>query len=236
MLNKLSFLHSSFSKLNDNWQIFFEKYCYNDIISIDAKLSSLADSIIIYPHKDLIFSAFSDIAFEKINVVILGQNPYHNENQANGLSFAVNSDVKKPPSLKNIYKELQLEYPNLHVDLNGDYLNTWVKQGVMLLNSSLTVEKSNPNSMLNIGWERVTDSVIKYINDNNQNCVFMMWGNFAKQKIGLIDSNKHLILVASHPSPFSFKRNKDAFYGCNHFLLANQYLTCNGKEAINWLY
>lgn len=236
MLEKLSFLKASFSKLNKDWQIFFEKYCYNEIICIDSKLNVLEKSAVIYPHKDLIFRAFDNVLIEKIKVIILGQNPYHNENQANGLAFAVNDNEKKPPSLKNIYKELQFEYPNHNVDIGKSYLNNWVNQGVILLNSSLTVKKGEPNSLLDFGWEKVTDLIINYINNNTTNCVFMLWGNFAKQKIGLIDRDKHLLLTASHPSPFSFKRNADSFYKCSHFLLANQYLENNGKEPINWLY
>ena len=164
-----------------------------------------------------------------MKVVILGQDPYHNPGQAMGLSFSVPKGVTRPPSLRNIYKELNtsLEIP---VTKNGD-LTSWAEQGVFLLNSMLTVERNKPGSHQRSGWQFFTDASIKAISDHRENVVFMLWGAFAKKKAALIDDAKHLVLTSPHPSPFSADRG---FFGNNHFKLANDYLSEHGMEPVDW--
>ena len=187
------------------------------------------DKYTIYPKKREVFNAFKYLPFKDIKVVIIGQDPYHNPNQANGLAFSVKRGVRIPPSLLNIYKELSMEL-GLYVPNNGD-LFKWVKQGVLLMNSTLTVRENQPNSHKDIGWEQFTDKIIEVISDNRENVVFLLWGNYARSKKRLIDENKHLVLEASHPSPFSANRG---FFGCNHFLKTNEYLSKMGKSKIDW--
>ncbi|MCA9380403.1 uracil-DNA glycosylase [Candidatus Dojkabacteria bacterium] len=183
----------------------------------------------IYPPGPLIFNAFNLTPFDKVKVVILGQDPYHGPNQAHGLAFSVTSKVVKPPSLKNIYKELHSDL-NIEIPETGD-LSRWAKQGVFLLNSVLTVRKSSPGSHSKKGWEQFTDSVIQSLSDNRENLVFLLWGNYAKAKKTIIDESKHLILEAPHPSPFSAD---SGFFGCRHFSKANDYLDENNISTINW--
>ena len=183
----------------------------------------------IYPNPKNIFSAFNLCPFEKVSVVILGQDPYHGVGQANGLSFSVPKGITCPPSLKNIFKEMK---DDLGREINdvGD-LSYLAEQGVFLLNSILTVEMNNPASHRNLGWEEFTDFVIKEISDKKENVVFMLWGNYAKEKRNLIDEKKHLVLTSPHPSPYSAS---SGFFGCKHFSKANDYLKKNNKETINW--
>jgi len=183
----------------------------------------------IFPSEDKIFLAFKLIQLEGVKVVILGQDPYHNIGQANGLSFSVPVGYRIPPSLKNIIKELK-EDVNIKDPFHGN-LECWAKQGILLLNSILTVQANEPASHNKIGWQIFTDSVISAISSNLNNVVFMFWGNYAIQKSKLVDKEKHLILEAAHPSPFSAHRG---FLGCKHFSQANNYLLKNGKEIINW--
>ena len=184
----------------------------------------------IYPSGKDIFNAFNLCPFDKINVVILGQDPYHGINQANGLCFSVNKGVMLPPSLKNIYKELKNNYDNFEY-IDGD-LSHWANQGVLLLNSILTVRKGLPGSHKEIGWEIFTDMVINLISKRKKNIVFLMWGSFAKSKIRLIENiDKHLILSSTHPSPFSAY---NGFFENNHFRKANDYLKKNKKNIIIW--
>ncbi|MFC1720792.1 uracil-DNA glycosylase [Patescibacteria group bacterium] len=178
----------------------------------------------VYPPPKQIFRAFDLCPFSKVSVVILGQDPYHGAEQANGLCFSVNEGIKLPPSLKNILKEVGIEREN------GD-LEGWAKQGVLMLNAVLTVIKNSPASHAGKGWEGFTDFVIKKISDEKENVVFVLWGNYARAKSVLIDKNKHLILEAPHPSPFSAY---SGFFGCDHFKKANEYLTKNNKKPINW--
>ena len=168
--------------------------------------------------------------FGDIKVVILGQDPYHQFGQAQGLAFSVPSHIKLPPSLKNIYKEIELEF-GIKKDFNNGDLIEWTKQGVFLLNSVLTVEEGKPGSHQNLGWQDFTDYIIKEISDQRENIVFLLWGNYAKQKKSLIDTNKHLVLESAHPSPFSVHRG---FFGNNHFIKANKYLLENNLDIINW--
>ena len=188
-----------------------------------------ADGKTIYPAGSLIFNAYNTTPLDKVKVVILGQDPYHNPGQAMGLSFSVPKGVTRPPSLRNIYKELNtsLEIP---VTKNGD-LTSWAEQGVFLLNSMLTVERNKPGSHQRSGWQFFTDASIKAISDHRENVVFMLWGAFAKKKAALIDDAKHLVLTSPHPSPFSADRG---FFGNNHFKLANDYLSEHGMEPVDW--
>lgn len=184
---------------------------------------------IIYPPGKQIFNAFEFTPFDKTKVVILGQDPYHGPGQAHGLSFSVPDGVKPPPSLVNIFKEL-------HTDLelpipNTGNLEKWAKQGVLLLNASLTVEANTPNSHSQVGWHIFTDEVIKHVSGDKEGVVFMLWGRFAQNKETLIDTSKHLVLKAAHPSPFSAH---SGFFGCKHFSKANAWLREKGEKQIDW--
>ena len=182
----------------------------------------------IYPPGKEIFSAFDLTPFSKVKVVILGQDPYHGPNQAHGLSFSVPQGVTAPPSLKNIYKEIESDL-NIKLNKNGN-LEEWAKQGVFLLNAVLTVRASEPTSHSKIGWSSFTDKVIQTISESKEGIVFMLWGNFAKSKSSLIDKSKHLVLEGAHPSPLA----RGAFFGCKHFSKCNEYLSSLGKGPIDW--
>ncbi len=184
-----------------------------------------------YPPQKAVFRAFELCPFDKVKVIILGQDPYHGPGQANGLSFAVDEGVILPPSLQNIFKEIEKEYGRPLKNRNGD-LSRWATQGVLLLNATLTVSARTPGSHQGKGWEEFTDAVVKELSDKQENIVFMLWGNYAKKKGLHIDRTKHLVLEATHPSPFSAY---SGFFGCNHFSLANAYLRTKGKNPIDWL-
>ena len=183
----------------------------------------------IYPDKNEIFSAFKLTSYKDCKVVILGQDPYHGENQAHGLAFSVKQGVALPPSLKNIYKEIENEF-GYKMSKNG-FLEKWAKQGVLLLNTALTVVAGNANSHSKIGWEIFTDNVIKYLNEREEPIIFILWGNNAKSKKAFIDTNRHYILESVHPSPLSASRG---FFGCGHFKKANDILKELGKKEIDW--
>ena len=183
----------------------------------------------IYPPKDSWFKALEYSSFTNTKVIILGQDPYHGEGQAEGLSFSVPEGVKTPPSLKNIYKELKTDVSTI-TPLHG-HLAPWAKQGVLLLNSVLTVEKGTPASHANQGWEVFTDYLIGLLSDKKQNLVFLLWGAYAGKKSRLIDDTKHLILKAPHPSPFSAHKG---FFGCKHFSKTNDYLASTDQQKIDW--
>lgn len=184
---------------------------------------------IIFPPGNQIFSAFDETPINRVKVVILGQDPYHGPGQAHGLSFSVPRLAIIPPSLKNIFIELQ---DDLGCSLpDHGCLVHWAAQGVLLLNSVLTVEQGFPGSHVGIGWERFTDKVMSIINIELDNVVFMLWGRYAKEKGKLLDDKRHLVLTAVHPSPFSAR---NGFFGCCHFSKANKYLAENDKEEINW--
>jgi len=183
----------------------------------------------IYPPQLNWFYALEATPLEKVKVVILGQDPYHQPSQAHGLCFSVQPGTKVPPSLLNIYKELATDV-NAKVAEHG-CLESWTKQGVLLLNAVLTVEGSNANSHQGKGWETFTDKIINVVNEHCENVVFMLWGNYAQQKGAIIDDKKHLVLRAAHPSPLSAYRG---FFGCKHFSEANINLVENGKTAISW--
>jgi len=183
----------------------------------------------IFPAKENIYSALKKTPYDKVKVMIIGQDPYHGDGEAHGLSFSVNPGIKIPPSLRNIYKELNSEL-GCYIPNNG-YLIKWAEQGVLLLNAVLTVQKDNPASHQNKGWEQFTDRIITEVDKKDSPVVFMLWGNFAKSKKDLITNPKHLVLESAHPSPFSANRG---FFGNNHFKLANEYLKENQIEPIDW--
>ena len=183
---------------------------------------------VIYPPGKLIFNAFNLTPVEQVKVVLLGQDPYHNPGEAMGLSFSVPPGVKIPPSLRNIYKEIK-EDTGMEIPWSGD-LSSWASQGVLLLNAFLTVSHQKPASHRDIGWSLFTDSVIQKLSQQKTDLVFMLWGNFARSKASLIDSSRHLILEAAHPSPLA----GGAFFGCKHFSKANNFLASRGKTPINW--
>lgn len=184
---------------------------------------------IIHPDKNDIFNALKWTSYENVRAVILGQDPYHGENQAHGLSFSVKKGVDIPPSLKNIYKELADEL-GLYIPDNG-YLEKWARQGVMLLNASLTVRDGEANSHKGKGWEKFTDRVVSLLNERKEPVIFLLWGNDARKKEELITNPQHIILSAAHPSPLSASRG---FFGCGHFKKVNNILTAMNKTPIDW--
>lgn len=212
------------------WQYIIEKNLNKDrlteiISNVDSK-RALTD---VYPPKDEVFNFLKLTAFDDIKVVIIGQDPYHQPGQANGLAFSVNDGIKFPPSLRNIFIELNSDL-GIDIPKSGN-LTSWAKQGVFLINSTLTVEKSQPNSHSKFGWDELTDFLIEYISDNKENVVFILLGKFAQLKRPLIKSKKHLILETSHPSPFSVRRG---FFGSKIFSKTNEYLLENGITPIDW--
>lgn len=182
----------------------------------------------VFPPAKLIFNAFDHTPFDKVKVVILGQDPYHNINQAHGLSFSVNDGVRIPPSLVNIFKEINTDL-GIPVANSGN-LTRWADQGVFLLNATLTVEAHQAGSHQNKGWESFTDAAIKQLSDNRENIVFLLWGAYAQKKEMLINTNRHLVLKAPHPSPLA----RGGFFGNKHFSQANNYLVSKGISPINW--
>ena len=197
--------------------------------ALDSYLKS-KKNLNIYPPKDSWFKALEYSSFDKTKVIILGQDPYHQEGQAEGLSFSVPKGVVIPPSLRNIFKELQSDEVSFYKPEHGN-LVSWANQGVLLLNSVLTVEQNSPASHANKGWENFTDKVIQILSSNKNNLVFILWGAYANKKSELIDSSKHLILSAPHPSPFSAYKG---FFGSRHFSKTNNYLESTNQEAIDW--
>lgn len=183
----------------------------------------------IYPPGPLIFNAFNHTPFEKVRVVIIGQDPYHGPGQAHGLSFSVPKGILLPPSLQNIFKEISTDL-NIKMSGSGD-LSPWADQGVLLLNATLTVEQSNAGSHQNKGWERFTDAAIAALNAHREGLVFVLWGSYAQKKGDMIDTNRHLVLKSVHPSPLSAHRG---FFGNRQFSAINQYLTTRGLAPINW--
>ena len=184
---------------------------------------------IVYPPSPLIFNAFNSTPFDAVKVVIIGQDPYHGEGQAHGLAFSVPDNVMFPPSLRNIFKELHDDI-GIVIPESGN-LSKWAKEGVLLLNASLTVRANQAASHANIGWTRFTDAAIKALSEKKEHLVFILWGNYAIAKESLIDHSKHLVLKGVHPSPLSASRG---FFGCRHFSKTNQYLEQNGIKPINW--
>ena len=188
------------------------------------------ENSIVFPEKQNIFKAFSLTKLDNLKVVILGQDPYHGFGQAQGLAFSTPANIKNPPSMQNILKEIQSDLGKKSICEDGD-LTPWAKQGVLLLNTILTVEEAKPKSHHNLGWEVFTDNIIKYISDNCEDTIFILWGSPAISKTKLIDRKKHHILTAPHPSPLSSYRG---FFGCKHFSQTNNILKSLNKEAIIW--
>lgn len=184
-----------------------------------------------FPPNELIFSAFEQFDFQDTKVVIIGQDPYHGTGEANGLCFSVNDGVAIPPSLKNIFTEINTEYDRILFPTSGN-LERWAKQGVLLLNAGLTVRKDEANSHKHLKWNVFTDAVIDLINQKSENVVFLLWGSFAQKKGKLIDREKHLVLESGHPSPLS--ANRGMWFGNNHFKLTNVYLREKGKGEVEW--
>lgn len=204
----------------------FSKPYYKDLYN---RVKDEYSRYLIFPPADDIFNAFHFTPLSEVKVVILGQDPYHNVGQAHGLCFSVKPDVEIPPSLVNIYKELN-EDLGCSIPNNG-YLTKWAKQGVMMLNTVLTVRAHQANSHHDIGWEQFTDAAIRILNEEDRPIVYMLWGSPAQRKASMLNNPKHLILKAPHPSPLSAYRG---FFGCKHFSQANEFLVANGLEPIDW--
>ncbi len=186
-------------------------------------------ALTIYPPASKIFSAFDLVPFDDVKVVIIGQDPYHGPGQANGLAFSVNPGIDIPPSLRNIFKEIASD-TGKPIPHDGD-LTRWARQGVLLLNATLTVRQHQPKSHSRLGWDIFTDAAVRAVNERRSNVVFMLWGADAIRKGSFIDRSRHLVLTAPHPSPLSASRG---FFGCRHFSMANAYLIANGKTPIDW--
>ena len=224
-------------QLDPAWKAHFEhEFSQDYMFQLREFLSSeVTSGTVIYPPKDQWFNAFLYTPFNDIKVVIVGQDPYHGEGQAHGLSFSVPDGVKIPPSLRNIYKELNRDL-GMNIPSSGN-LQAWARQGVLLLNASLTVRAAEANSHSKQGWLRFTNACIQHINEHKQGVVFMAWGRFAHDVCAVVDSSKHCVIKTSHPSPLgATKTGKDftAFMGSGCFSLANQYLKQQGKQPIDW--
>jgi uracil-DNA glycosylase len=221
-----------FPNLAHNWQIILSEevqkpYFQNLRQAVDIEyLNSIC-----YPPKELLFAAFDYCSFENLKVVIIGQDPYHGVGEANGLCFSVSTGVNIPPSLRNIFRELANDLGTVFLPTSGN-LEHWAKQGVLLLNASLSVQKDRPNSHKHLHWNVFTDAVIEIISNQKEGVVFLLWGSFAQKKGLKIDKNKHLVLQAGHPSPLS--ANKGLWFNKKHFSTTNLYLQSKGFYIINW--
>ena len=220
------------SHLNSSWQTILaseiQKPYFNDLMSAVANEYKVNCC---FPPKELLFSAFDYCSFDDLKVVIIGQDPYHGEGEANGLCFSVNENIKIPPSLRNIFRELNSDLDSLFLPTSGN-LERWAKQGVLLLNATLTVQKDKPNSHKHLNWGNFSDAVIQEISDKKSNVVFLLWGNFAHKKGLKIDRTKHLVLESGHPSPMSANQGK--WFGNKHFSKTNDYLKSKGIQEIIW--
>lgn len=216
--------------IGNKWDIILkEEFKKNYFKKIAVTTNIQYKQKIMYPPKNRILYALKLTDYDDVKVVILGQDPYHGEKEANGLAFAVNDGIKLPPSLKNIYKELKDDL-NIEITNKGN-LECWAKEGVLLLNAILTVEKDKPASCRNLGWEEFTDSIIKKINEKEKPVVFILWGNFARSKKRFITNSKHLIIESTHPSPFSAN---NGFFGSKPFSKTNNFLKNNNIKEIDW--
>lgn len=216
--------------LGNSWdELLKEEFSKEYYLRLREFLKMEYSSRTVYPDMHDIFNALKLTDYNDVKVVILGQDPYHGEGEAHGLSFSVKPGIAIPPSLKNIYKELNQSL-GCYIPNNG-FLEKWARQGVLLLNTSLTVRKDMANSHSGKGWEILTDAIIKKLNSRSEPMVFMLWGNNAKSKSWFIDNERHLVLMSVHPSPLSASRG---FFGCNHFKLANDFLVKAGKDPIDW--
>jgi uracil-DNA glycosylase len=218
------------NKLEKSWENKMKKEFEKDYFSIlNQFLKQEYKEQTIFPEKKLIFNTLNSTPFNKVKVVIIGQDPYHGKGQAHGLSFSVTEGIKTPPSLVNIFKEIESDL-KINNHGKGD-LTKWAKQGVLLLNATLTVRENTAESHQNKGWEQFTDQIISTISEEKKDLVFLLWGKFAQKKTKLIDKNKHHILMSSHPSPLSSYRG---FLGCKHFSECNNILERDNKTEINW--
>ncbi len=217
-------------KIEESWRaVLLDEFNKSYFVKLKQFLEDEKKQNIIYPKGNDIFNAFDFTPFKKVKVVILGQDPYHGKGQAHGLSFSVLDGVKIPPSLKNIFKELEADL-QIPIAETGN-LSSWTKQGVLLLNATLTVKAGQAGSHQKQGWEEFTNAVIKKISAEKKGVVFLLWGKFAQNKAELIDENKHHILIAPHPSPFSAY---SGFFGCKHFSKTNMLLEKQGQQVVDW--
>ena len=218
--------------LNPTWQIILseeiKKQYFQDLMQ---EVDKEYQNHVCYPPKELLFAAFDYCSFDALKVVIIGQDPYHGEGEANGLCFSVNDSVKIPPSLRNIFRELNDDLGTIFLPTSGN-LERWAKQGVLLLNATLSVRKDNPNSHKHLKWNIFTDAVIETISKEKEHVVFLLWGSFAHKKGLKIDRTKHLVLECGHPSPMSANQGK--WFGNKHFSKTNAYLKTNCIKEINW--
>ena len=220
-------------KIEESWKhVLAEEFASAYFADLVAFVKDAYRKGVVYPPGKYIFEAFNRTPFDKVKVVILGQDPYHNPNQAHGLSFSVPKGVELPPSLVNIYKELEDEYRTPFLNRNGD-LSAWADQGVLLLNATLTVSGGvgTAGSHQGHGWERFTDAVIRHLAAERDGIVYLLWGSYAQKKAAFVDTTRNLVLKSAHPSPLSAYRG---FFGCGHFKTANEYLTAHGQEPVVW--
>lgn len=216
-------------EIDESWKnVLKEQFNAPYFLDLKAFLVNEKKHHIVFPPGNQIFSAFNRTKFDKLKVVIIGQDPYHGPGQANGLCFSVSPGLRKPPSLVNIFKELQTDL-GIPIPQDGN-LEPWADQGILLLNATLTVRAGNAGSHQKKGWETFTDAVIKAVSDNKKGIIFLLWGNFAQTKAELIDKDKHFILTAAHPSPLA----RGAFFGCKHFSKTNKLLEHQGILPIDW--
>jgi uracil-DNA glycosylase len=218
--------------LNTDWQSILSDEIEKTYFQELMKLVDLEyETNICYPAKELIFAALNTCSFANTKIVIIGQDPYHGVGEANGLCFSVNDGIKIPPSLRNIFREMSQDLDTVFMPTSGN-LKSWAKQGVLLLNASLTVRKDRANSHKHLKWNVFTDAVIHKISNEKKHVVFLLWGNFAHKKGSKIDRKKHLVLQSGHPSPLSANQGK--WFGNKSFSKTNHYLLCNGTQIINW--
>lgn len=216
-------------EIHESWKkVLAEQFAAPYFSELKSFLVNEKKKHIIYPPGNQIFSAFNHCPFNQVKVVIIGQDPYHGPGQANGLCFSVSPGIRKPPSLVNVFKEIQTDL-GIPIPQDGN-LEPWADQGILLLNATLTVQAGMPGTHQKKGWEKFTDAVIKAISDNKKGIVFLLWGNFAQTKAELIDKDKHFILKAAHPSPLA----RGAFFGCKHFSKTNKLLEHQGILPIDW--
>ena len=218
--------------LPNDWQCFLKEEFKQDYwTGLGEKVTNAYDNTMCYPPQIELFNAFNYCSLNDLKVVILGQDPYHGKGQAHGLCFSYLGSQKFPPSLKNIYKEISSDLNIQMPKSNGD-LTPWAKQGILLLNATLSVEESKPNSHKSFGWSKFTDTVIRKISDEKSDVVFLLWGGFAHKKESLINTDNHFVLKATHPSPLG--ANKGGWFNCKHFSKTNDYLREHHKKEINW--
>jgi len=218
-------------KIEESWkkvlQKEFDEGYFKDLTNF---VKTEYQKVTVYPPAKFIFNAFELTPFDKVKVVILGQDPYHGVDQANGLAFSVNDGIRLPPSLMNIYKEIESDLGQKSINKNGN-LENWAKQGVLMLNATLTVKADMAGSHQNKGWEKFTDAVVKILSEQKENLVFVLWGNYAQKKGSVINESKHLVIKSAHPSPLSAY---NGFFGSKPFSQTNAYLIFSGKEPIVW--